>query len=238
MERDKTNIIITGTGKGIGFELVKLFAATENKNIIAISRNIENINAFNENNSGKHLSKVFPIPFDLNSDEYDAKLLPLILKITDKIDILINNAGALINKPMLQQTEEDFDQQFNVNIKAVFKLSKLMIPHLNKNAHIVNISSMGGFQGSAKFKGLSLYSASKGALAIFTECLAEELKESGIKANCLALGATQTEMLAKAFPKYEAPISAKDMATYIAEFALHAHQFMNGKIIPVSITTP
>jgi len=121
MERDKTNIIITGTGKGIGFELVKLFAATENKNIIAISRNIENINAFNENNSGKHLSKVFPIPFDLNSDEYDAKLLPLILKITDKIDILINNAGALINKPMLQQTEEDFDQQFNVNIKAVYK---------------------------------------------------------------------------------------------------------------------
>jgi NAD(P)-dependent dehydrogenase (short-subunit alcohol dehydrogenase family) len=75
-------------------------------------------------------------------------------------------------------------------------------------------------------------------LACLTECLAEELKEKNIAVNCLSLGATQTEMLNEAFPGYKAPLSAKDMASYIANFSLHAHNFMNGKIIPVSISTP
>jgi short-subunit dehydrogenase len=104
--------------------------------------------------------------------------------------------------------------------------------------HIVNIGSMGGFQGSVKFPGLSVYSSSKAAVASFTECLAEELKDTQIKVNCLALGAAQTEMLASAFPGYKAPISAEKMAEFIADFSLKAHQWINGKIIPVSLSTP
>ncbi len=238
MQSNKTNIIITGAGKGIGFELVKLFACIENNNIIAISRKIDNLLVFSENKEIKQSSKVIPFQFDLENDNYEEKLLPFILKVSDKIDILINNAGVLINKPFFQQTEDDFDKQFNVNIKSVFKLTKLLYPYLTNNSHIVNISSMGGFQGSAKFKGLSLYSASKGALAVFTECLAEELKDRGIKANCLALGATQTEMLEKAFPGFKAPVSAEKMAIFIADFAMNTHHFINGKVIPVSIATP
>jgi NAD(P)-dependent dehydrogenase (short-subunit alcohol dehydrogenase family) len=97
---------------------------------------------------------------------------------------------------------------------------------------------MGGFQGSAKFKGLSLYSASKGALAILTECMAEEFKEKNINVNCLALGSVQTEMLAKAFPGYKAQSSPAEMAEFIANFALNAYKQINGKIIPVSASTP
>jgi NAD(P)-dependent dehydrogenase (short-subunit alcohol dehydrogenase family) len=97
---------------------------------------------------------------------------------------------------------------------------------------------MGGFQGSAKFVGLSAYSASKAALHNFTECLAEELKEKKISVNCLALGSAQTEMLEKAFPGYESPVMAFEMGKYIADFALTGHKFFNGKVLPVAVTTP
>jgi NAD(P)-dependent dehydrogenase (short-subunit alcohol dehydrogenase family) len=105
-------------------------------------------------------------------------------------------------------------------------------------AHIVNISAIGGFQGSVKFAGLAAYSTSKAAVCSFTELFAEEYKDTSIKMNCLCLGAAQTEMLEEAFPGYEAPVSAEKMAEYITDFALNADQWMNGKIIPVSLSTP
>jgi NAD(P)-dependent dehydrogenase (short-subunit alcohol dehydrogenase family) len=227
MAKDKINIIVTGAGKGIGFELVKYFALTGNRQITAISRNTGKLNEFIIN------KEVHP-----DSDNFENDLLPLIRKTADRIDILINNAGLLINKPFIQQSDNDFDKQFNVNIKAAFRLIKILYPFFNKDAHIVNISSMGGFQGSQKYSGLSLYSASKAALAVFTECIAVELSNRGIRANCLALGATQTEMLEKAFPGYKAPVSAEKMAEFIAGFALNSSQFINGKVIPVSLTAP
>jgi len=85
---------------------------------------------------------------------------------------------------------------------------------------------------------MSLYSASKGALAILTESLAEELKEQNIRVNALALGAVQTEMLEEAFPGYQAAVTAEEMADFITDFALKAHSYINGKIIPVSLSTP
>jgi NAD(P)-dependent dehydrogenase (short-subunit alcohol dehydrogenase family) len=109
---------------------------------------------------------------------------------------------------------------------------------MRKGSHIVNIASMGGFQGSSKYKGLSYYSASKAALACLTECLATEFQESKIKVNCLALGAVQTEMFEAAFPGNKAPVKAHEMAEFIADFALKGHKFFNGKILPVATNNP
>ena len=155
-----------------------------------------------------------------------------------EVDILINNAGYLVNKPFEDLRDDDFDKMFNVNVKSVFKIIQQLLPLFSPNAHIVNISSMGGFQGSAKFSGLSLYSASKGALNTLTECLAEELKERNIKVNSLSLGAVNTEMLKEAFPSYHAAVEAIEMADFIKQFAENAHHYMNGKIIPISGSTP
>ena len=113
-----------------------------------------------------------------------------------------------------------------------------LFPLFVKDSHIVNISSMGGYQGSAKFPGLSVYSAAKGAVAVLSECLAEEFKEQGIKVNALAIGAVQTEMLSQAFPGYMAPLQPDEMAEFIMDFALNGHRFFNGKILPVSVSTP
>ena len=97
---------------------------------------------------------------------------------------------------------------------------------------------MGGFQGSSKYRGLSYYSAAKAALSCLSECLAEEFREDGIIVNCLALGSVQTEMLEEAFPGYKAPVSAREMAELIADFAVKGSRFFNGKIIPVAFSNP
>ena len=232
------NIIVTGASRGIGFETVKQFSKDMNNNVFAIARGKEGLGKLQqvcENNGTDH---VYIFPFDLLEGNYRDSLLPEVLKRVGRIDILVNNAGLLIHKQFELMEETDFDQLFQSNVKSIFKLTKCLLPYFSNSAHIVNIGSMGGFQGSVKFPGLSLYSASKGALAILTECLAEEFKEKQIKVNCLALGSAQTEMLEEAFPGYKAPLSAEEMAAFIADFSLRGHRWFNGKILPVSVSTP
>jgi NAD(P)-dependent dehydrogenase (short-subunit alcohol dehydrogenase family) len=158
----------------------------------------------------------------------------------DCVDVLLNNAGMLLNKPFRELTANDWERTFATNVFGVVELVRMLLPYLEKSkyAHIVNIGSMGGFQGSSKFPGLAAYSASKAAVANLTECLAEELKPQNIAVNCLAFGAVQTEMLEAAFPGYRAPLSSIEMAEWVAWFCVNGHRFFNGKILPVSITTP
>jgi short-subunit dehydrogenase len=233
------NIIVTGASKGIGYEIVRSFAARESCKIIAIARNETALFRLrDECKSSFPDSTVIPIVFDLTVSAYRTELLPRIEKHFNRVDVLINNAGKIINKPFETLSEYEFDTLMDVNVKTAFKMIKLCLPMMHKNAHIVNIGSMGGVQSSVKFPGLSVYSASKGALAILTECIAEELKNRHISINCLALGAVQTEMFQSAFPGAKASNSPEQIATFITDFALKGHNFFNGKILPVSVSTP
>jgi len=229
------NIIITGASRGIGRQLALNLAAREGNKVIAISRDETKLNSLRKEVTDA--SKLIPVPFDLQEGDYDALAIE-IRRHFSEIHVLVNNAGVLINKKIAKLTADDFDLMMNINVKAAFLLSQALIPLFEPESHIVNISSMGGFQGSAKFPGLSLYSASKGALAVLSECLAEELRDYGISVNCLALGAAQTEMLSEAFPGYKAPLSAKEMACFIADFAMTGQRYYNGKILPLSLSTP
>lgn len=224
------NIIITGTSRGIGFELAQLFAKN-NFNVLALSRNtkpLENLN----------LKNISTISVDLSDENDLKKVTGFVNKNWKQVDILIHNAGKLINKPFKNLTLEDLLKVYKVNVFAVAELTRLLIPYLKKGSHVVNISSIGGVQGSMKFPGLAAYSSSKGALLTLTEVLAEEYKEQEISFNALALGAVQTEMLEEAFPGYKASVSAEEMADYIYNFALTGNKFYNGKILQVSSTTP
>ncbi|MFA5417928.1 MAG: SDR family oxidoreductase [Bacteroidales bacterium] len=233
------NIVITGASNGIGFELAKQLSANSDNQVVGIARSGGKLQQLSsEVNSVSNGGHFYPVCFDLSLPDYTAELVPEILKHISTIDILINNAGLLINKPFEELTDVDFDHTFDVNVKAPFRLIRDLLGNFSQPAHVVNITSMGGVQGSSKFAGLSLYSSAKGALAILTECMAEELADKKICVNALALGAVQTEMLAKAFPGYLAPLSPIEMAGFIAEFALTGHHFFNGKILPVSLSTP
>lgn len=223
------NIIITGTSRGIGYELALQFANAGHQ-VLAISRKTPQ--ALMEHPNVSCLSLDISVAEDLH------QVAKFIAQTWKKVDVLLHNAGSLLHKPFDQISTEEFQNIYKVNVFAVAELTKICIPFMQKGSHVVTISSMGGIQGSMKFAGLAAYSSSKGAVITLSELLAEEYKEQGIAFNVLALGAVNTEMLQEAFPGYEAPISAKEMADYIFNFALTGNTYYNGKVLQVSSSTP
>lgn len=232
------NIIITGASSGIGFETALEFSLQKENKIVAIARSAEKLRKLLEIARGINPDcTLFPVEFDIVNDDY-AALNPFLKERLGHVDILINNAGSLINKPFIETTEVDLGEMLQSNVISHFRMIQNVLPLLQSGSHVVNIGSMGGFQGSVKFPGLSAYSASKAALHTLTECLAFELAETGIKVNCLALGSAQTEMLEAAFPGYQSPVMAFEMGKYVADFAKTGSKFFNGKILPVAVSTP
>ncbi|NJB83792.1 SDR family NAD(P)-dependent oxidoreductase [Wenyingzhuangia aestuarii] len=223
-------VLITGTSRGIGFELAQLFA-NNNYSVLAISRNTNTLEAINHPNI-----KTFGV--DLSQENEIDSLVNYIAKNNIQIEGLVHNAGKLVNKPFAEISQEDFKEVYQVNVFSVALLTQKIIPFMPQNSHVVTISSMGGIQGSLKFPGLAAYSSSKGAVITLSELLAEEYKEQKIAFNVLALGAVQTEMLQEAFPGYEAPIKPSEMAKYIFDFTTTGNKFYNGKVLEVSSTTP
>lgn len=219
-------VIVTGASRGIGRALVDRFLDLGHE-VWALSRNTDEL----KNIKGIHTESI-----DLSDEQQIADWVQSCG--VDHFDAVINNAGMLINKPFAETTYADFEAVYRVNVFGAAQLIRHLLPLLTTDSHILNISSMGGVNGTAKFPGLAAYSSSKGALGILTELLAEEFKDNGPRCNALALGAVQTEMLAEVFPDYKAPVSAPQMATYIADFSLNGHHLYNGKVLPISQSTP
>lgn len=223
------NIIITGTSRGIGFELALQYA-NEGHQVLAISRKTPNELIEHPN--------ITCLSVDLSEESGLNLITEFIVQTWKNVDVLIHNAGCLVLKPFLQLSQADFEMVYKVNVFGVANLTRICLPFLKRGSHVVSISSMGGVQGSSKFAGLAAYSSSKGAVITLSELLAEEYKEEGISFNVLALGAVQTEMLHEAFPGYKAPLSAKEMADYIYDFSLNGNKYYNGKVLQVSSSTP
>ena len=224
------NVIITGTSRGIGFELAQIFANND-FNVLAISRNTSTLEKINHSN-------ITTLGIDITKDSELLQLDNFIKNNWTHIDILINNAGTLLNKNFEDTSTTDFTNVYKVNVFAVAAITQIALPYFVKNSHVVTISSMGGIQGSMKFAGLAAYSSSKGAVITLSELLAEEYREKGFSFNVLAIGAVQTEMLEEAFPDYQAPLKPIEMANYIYGFSTTGNKFYNGKVLQVSSTTP
>ena len=228
------NIIVNGGSRGIGKEVVLFLSQDINNQIIVTGRNQKDLialSAFSTNIHGVQADLSVPV-------ELSGTFRSKVLSHFSRVDILINMAGALVSKEFMKTEDQDARLMMDTNFfgpATVIRIVKPLMPH---GSHILNISSMGGFQGSMKFNGLSFYSSSKAAIACLSECLAEEFKDSGVSVNCLSIGAVQTEMLKEAFPGYKAPVEARDIAPFISYYALKGHRFMNGKIIPVALNNP
>ncbi len=253
------NCIVSGASSGIGREMV-LNLLEKGHNVLAIARREELLNGLrdqaNVRLSGVEASSeirdqrsemdsrtrssatdLIILKADLSS-ESSMKQVQQSIENWDHVDLLINNAGALINKPFKETSAKDFMEQYQANVITAVNLSKAADPYLKRGSHLVNITSMGGFQGSSKYAGLSAYSSAKGALSVLTECMAEEYKTKGISVNALALGAVQTEMLKKAFPEYDPNMSPQKMAEFIVSFALNSGSVMSGRVLPIAMANP
>ncbi|MFY7844734.1 SDR family oxidoreductase [Chryseobacterium gambrini] len=231
------NIIVTGTSRGIGYDTVLELSKNNNNKIIAISRDMAGLEGLKQKCYGNYGNEIHIISYDITDNQTKLKNE---LKYYESIDILINNAGLLINKPFLDLSIEEWQETFSVNLFGVVKIIQSIFDKMIKSeyAHIVNIGSMGGMSIAQKFAGLSAYSGSKSALTNLTECLAEEFKDYKISTNCLCLGAVDTEMLRIAFPECKDSFQSEDIAKFICDFSLKYAKLFNGKIIPVSFTTP
>ena len=223
------NIIVTGTSRGIGFELALQFANAGHQ-VLALSRKTPQILIENPN--------ITCLSVDLSKEEDLTQVEHFLATSWGKIDAIVHNSGALLLKPFSETKPEEFENIYKVNVFGVANLTRICLSFLQKGSHVVTISSMGGIQGSMKFAGLSAYSSSKGAVITLSELLAEEYKEQGIAFNVLALGSVQTEMLEEAFPGYKASLTAIEMANYIFDFTLTGNKYYNGKILQVSSSTP
>lgn len=230
------NIVITGATKGIGREVLAKLAESPDNNVVAVARSAR---ILDEIKSESEYGNIFTIEGDINDlvSDNDA-LTKRIESFIGHVDILINNAGALIAKPFGELTNDEERLMVETNFVSPMRLIKILLPIMKRGGHVVNIGSMGGFQGSSKFRGLSVYSAAKAAISVLTETLATEYSDSGISFNCLAFGSVQTEMLEEAFPGYSAPIDASGMAGFVTWFSLNGQKYFNGKILPVSVANP
>ena len=236
------NVIVTGASRGIGYQIVRSMAEIPDMRILAIARSIKDLQKL------KLSCSTLPSGSDLDIMSADLSqyeklkndIIPAIRNKYDKLDILINNAGYLVNKTFDQTDTDELEMTFRVNFMVPWQLIRSLLGLLAKSgkSHVVNISSIGGIQGSTKFPGLSAYSSAKGALGILTECLAAELSDKGISFNCLALGSVKTEMFSKAFPEYTAQLKPEEIASFITDFAVNGNKYFNGKILPVSVSTP
>ncbi len=230
------NILVNGGSHGIGREVVTYFAKNKDNQIVATGRDET---ALKELVRGSIHGNVTYLVMDLaRTDEQESYIRDHLNRRFSSLDILINNAGILITGDFMILTSDDARHLMEVNFIGPAALVRLVKPLLKRGSHIVNISSMGGYQGSSKYPGLSFYSSSKAALSCLSECLAEEFKSEGISVNTLAIGSVGTSMFEKAFPGHSAPVKPEDMGAFIARFAESANVVINGKVIPVAVNNP
>ena len=220
-------IVVTGTSSGIGHQIC-IQAAKMNFHVISVSRNIEPL---------KDIGGIESFSIDITNKDSIDDFITNLKSRKIKIDILINNAGYLVSELFGDTTYDSFKKTFDVNVFGLAEITRSLIPIINSDGHVINISSIGGVNGSKKFPGLSAYSSSKAAVIALTEVLAEE-HQNGPSFNVLALGAVQTKMLKEAFPDYNVDTKPEEMAKYILDFAINGNKLFNGKLISVSNSNP
>lgn len=230
MDNQPKHIVVTGASRGIGRALT-VWLCSQGHFVTALARSSDALRSL-QTEIGKNGTVA---TVDLSSVE---SVSAFAASLHPAVDGIVHNAGLLVNKPFHQLSDSDWYAMWDTNVMGTVRLTRALLPVLKKGAHVVLVSSMGGFQGSSKYPGLSGYATTKGAVSVLAECLAVELTSLEIRCNALCLGAVQTEMLSEAFPGYNAPVKPEQMAAFIGTFTLESHHIMNGKVLPVALSNP
>ncbi len=227
-------VVITGASRGVGRATALAIALEHGVRVLAVSRDAGALERLQQDGAGM----VEVLALDIGASDAPRAIKAAVAG--RRVRALVHCAGLLDKRPMGEHQRAVLERLYAVNVFAPLEITQALVDELDGTppGHVVHIGSMGGFQDSAKFPGLVAYSASKAALACMAQCLAEEFKDRGIRSNCLALGAVDTEMVREAFPGYQAPVTADAMGAYVARFALEGHNLFNGKVLPAAVTTP
>jgi 3-oxoacyl-[acyl-carrier protein] reductase len=228
------NLLITGAGKGLGLEIIRMAALDSGYRIFAVARDISNIESV-ECCQG---TEIVGISCDLGIEMQVRDLVDRIKEYDGILDGMILNAGVFLRTPLESSSWTDLERLMRVNCYSCFSLSAGLSEKMSSGSHIILVSSMGGFQGSSKFAGNTGYCMSKGAMTTLGECLSSEYAGRNIAVNVVCPGAVRTSMLSQAFPEYEGGVSPKYMGTWLWAFYKEGRSLFNGRVIPISTQNP
>lgn len=195
--------VITGGTRGIGLETVRLFKENKAEVVMFGSKEESVINAVKKlEDEGIKVEGYYP---DLNNKEEVNTTIKKIINQYGHIDILVNNAGISANKKIEDTTEEEFMKIMNINVNAIFCVTKAVVPYMKENGGgvILNTSSMVSIYGQPSGVG---YPASKFAVNGITKSLSRELAPFNIRVNAVAPGVTRTDMITNLPEEQLAPI--------------------------------
>jgi NAD(P)-dependent dehydrogenase (short-subunit alcohol dehydrogenase family) len=229
-EFDGRIAIVTGASSGIGRATAEMLV--ERGAMVAIfARSAGKLKSL----ARKHEGRMLAVPGDVSDGDSIERLFAETESQFGPCDILINDAGTYVNKRLEKMTERDWDRVFAVNVRGAFLTSRRAMKNMisRRRGAIVNVSSVSGVIGPEKFPGFSAYCASKAALIELTESLAVELKEHGIRINCVSPGSVDTPMWAAVSGGSPADMTAVEVAEVILFLASERSRPMNGQNIDV-----
>lgn len=237
-------VIVTGASSGIGAE-VALQLSQQGASVILVGRNESNLkDVHSKCKSGDHLVVIA----DLREPKQVEEVIEKTLAKYNRLDVLVNNAGAGKYGGVQDMSMEDFDWIMNLNLRSVVQLTKLAIPHLIKaKGNIVNVSSVAGMNA---FAGVTNYCMSKAALDQFTKCTALDLAPLGVRVNSVNPAVIVTEFhknlgmkednyaeylanCARTYPLKRVGIPS-DVADAILYLAKDSSSFITGVLLPIT----
>ncbi len=229
-ELDGRVAIVTGASSGIGRVTAEMLV--ERGAVVAVfARSAGKLKSL----ARKHEGRMLAVAGDVSDADSIERLFSQTESQFGPCEILINNAGTFVNKRIERMTERDWDRVFAVNARGAFLTSRRATKGMisRRRGTIVNVSSISGVLGPEKFPGFSAYCASKAALILFTESLAVELKENGIRVNCVSPGSVDTPMWAAVGGGARADMTPAEVAEVILFLASERSRPINGQNINV-----
>ena len=182
-------ILITGSGKGLGFAIAE-YLAKRGASVVGVARNNSHLQNLRDETEA---ANILVLEGDISNEHDVEDIKKAILSNYPRIDVLINNAGVNIHKPLEQLTSADFGSMVHTNIKGVFLMSQMVIPIMkkSKSGFIINVGSKISHNTNVQPNNV-IYATTKYAIEGFSFALNKELKKFGIRVSCLMPGTLNT----------------------------------------------
>jgi len=232
-------VVVTGSSRGLGAATVRRFAS-EGANVVINYASHQDAAKTLENEVKAYGIKTLLVQADVGDESSVKEMVEKVIAEFGSIDILINNAGVVIDLPFTEKTTEQWQRTMNVNLNGVYYCTKHFMPYINKGGSIINIASTNGID---TYHPDSIdYDVSKAGVIMFTKAMARDLAPN-IRINCIAPGWFDTDINAELPEDYVQKESEKialgrfgqpdEIASVAAFLASEDASFMTGSIVVV-----